>query len=228
MQEVAAVRQAALDAVGDIEPAGLHERIRDQLEGGSMVPGVLTTLSVRALTDAPARTEEDVTLLDPVSKRGAGVQLIYDGLYLTRELAHDEVWADSDDESNELAILAADVLVARGFYLLARTEAADAAVETVRAFGRDQTVRNETEDPSLNKNLEIDVIELAIVAGATHSESATPQRAGEFATEMGDTLDEAGGFPDADAFFVDSVIERLKTLGTDPTSGEGVTTSVDD
>ncbi|MFB6312205.1 MAG: hypothetical protein ABEH64_13610, partial [Salinirussus sp.] len=76
-------------------------------------------------------------------------------------------WASGDGDTADLEILAADVMVARGFYLLARTDAAGDAVGVVRSFGRDQTARRETGDPAIDRNLEADVLELAVVAGAT-------------------------------------------------------------
>jgi hypothetical protein len=233
MDEAAVTRRAALEAVEDVEPTRLQDRIGQQLERGSMVPGALTILSVRALADGRASplTDEGDSLLDPVAKRAAGVQLIYDGLRLTRTLAHDEPWVDGDRSAGDLDVLVADVLVARGFHLLARTEAAATAVETVRAFGQDQTVRTETDDASLNLNLEADVLELAVVAGANLGERGLSPGVTEFATEMAARCDrtksEASGFPATGAVFSEKTVDRLSALGGD-SGGESVTTSVDD
>lgn len=223
MEDAAAVRGAALDAIDDIEPDPLRERIATQLSDGSMVPGVLTIRTVRALDDTNAVATSDGSLLDPVAERAAGVQLIYDGLRLTRELAHDEPWTDGDPDRADLAVLAADVLVSRGFHLLARTEASDAAVATVRAFGSDQTVRRETTDPSLDRNLEADVLELAVVAGATMSDRSVPPRLREYVADMPSTVP----FPEATAFFPEDVTETIAALATEATGGQGVTTSAD-
>mgnify|MGYP006299467107 CR=1 FL=1 len=222
MEEVAAVRRAALDAVDDVEPAPLRERIETQLGEGSMAPGVLTILTARALETA-STDGHDGTLLDPIAERAAGVQLIYDGLRLTRQLADDEPWLSGEKDDGDLSILAADVLVARGFYLLARTEAADAAVATVQAFGRDQTVSRETGDPALARNLEADVLELAVVAGATLADGSVSPRLREFASDMAN----GSPFPDAESFFPETVSETIGRLGTDTTGGAGVTTSAD-
>jgi hypothetical protein len=223
MEDAAAVRGAALDAIDDIDPDPLRERIATQL-GGSMAPGVLTIRTVRALDDgAGAVATSDGTLLDRVAKRAAGVQLIYDGLALTRELAHDEPWVDGDREDADLAILAADVLVSRGFYLLARTEAADAAVAVVRAFGSDQTVRRETDDPSLDRNLEADVLELAIVAGATVADGAPSPGLREYAAGMVN----GEPFGDAESFFPETMDETITTLARESHGSQGVTTSAD-
>ena len=222
MEEAAAVRQAALDAVDGVEPIPLRDRIETQLGDGSMAPGVLTILTVRAL-DSTSTDGHEGTLLDSVTERAAGVQLIYDGLRLTRELADDEPWLSGQKGAGDLGMLAADVLVARGFYVLARTEAADAAVATVRAFGRDQTVSRETGDPDLARNLEANVLELAVVAGATLADGGVSPRLREFAAEMAN----GSPFPDADSFFPETVTETIDRLGTDATGGTGVTTSAD-
>ncbi|MEA5388920.1 hypothetical protein VB779_19140 [Haloarculaceae archaeon H-GB11] len=174
MEEAAAIRRAALEAVEDVEPETLRERIEGHIADGSMAPGVLTILSARACRD----TVTDA-VPDGIAERGAGVQLIYDGLRLTRSLAREVPWTEGDGESvADLSILVADILVARGFYLLACTQAADSAVETVRAFGRDQTIRRATDDTSLDENLEADVFELAVIAGTTASGNGRPPSSG--------------------------------------------------
>jgi len=225
MDETVAVRQAALDATGDVEPERLRERIADQLDGGSMVPGVLTLLTARAVSDgtAPAVADSDGGLVEPVGEHAVGVQLIYEGLRLTRQLAHDEPWIDGQKDAGDLAILVADVLVSRGFYLLARSEAADAAVATIRAFGRDQSVRRETDDPSLDRNLEADVLELAVVAGATLGDRPVTAGLREYAASL------ANGTPfqNAEAFFPDTVSDDLATVCVEPTGSDGVRTSAD-
>lgn len=222
MEEAAVVRRAAIERVGDVEPVSLRERIETQLGQGSMAPGVLTILTARALDTASADNEVGA-LQDPVTERAAGVQLIYDGLRLTRQLADEEPWLSGNKDDGDLAVLAADVLVARGFYLLARTEAADAAVGTVRAFGRDQTVSRETDDPALARNLEANVLELAVVAGATLADSSVSPRLREFAADMAN----GSPFPEAESFFPETVTDTIDRLGTDTSGSTGVTTSAD-
>lgn len=227
MDEAGAMRRAALGAVRDVEPAGLHDRIEDWLADGSMVPGVLTTRFARAAT-TNISLEDDGELSDPISERAAGVQLIYDGLRLTRRLAHDEPWAHGDSVTADLDILVADVLVARGFYLLANTEAATRAVETVRAFGRDQTVRRETDDPSLDRNLERDALELAAVAGSSLGDRGVPTGVRQFTAELAGQLAGPDPFPPAEQFLGDAEIDHLEALTADDTGSDGLTTSVDD
>ena len=166
MDDAERVREAAGEALADIEPARLREALTGRLADAEMTPGVLMLVSARAL-------DPDVGV-DGVDEHAAGVQLIYEGLRLTRRLAHAEPWSTADldaegDIDADLDVLAADVFVARGFYLLARTGAAEKAVDTVRAFGRDQTLRRDAADPAdgatLDRNLEADVFELAVVTG---------------------------------------------------------------
>ena len=217
MDEAARIRQAARDALTDIEPAPLREIIYDALADASMAPGALTLRCARAVDDSNSvRT-------DAVLERAAGVQLIYEGLRLTRTLAHEQPWADrdpSDHTEPNMDVLAADVLVSRGFYLLARTEAADAAVETVQAFGRDQTLRRDA-DPedalSLDRNLETSVLELAVVAGTTAADAEIqPSQPPllEVAAELGRAVEHP--LPPAAEFLPDSLDPYL---GSTPPNG---------
>jgi hypothetical protein len=168
MEEAARVRGGAHEAVADIVPDRLRGVIDDRLAVGSMIPGVLTVLSGR-LVDPGA--EQAI-----VDRRAAGVQLIYEGLRLTRSLVHEDPWAEAGlatDMQADVDVLAADVLVARGFRLLARTEAAEVAVSTVQAFGREQTDLLADRDPPA-RTLETNVFELAVVAGSTVNGGDTP------------------------------------------------------
>jgi hypothetical protein len=216
MEEAAAVRGAAQEAVRDVVPGTLREEISGFVESGSVVPGTLT------LVVADLFGEVDPDAVDGLTERAAGVQLIYDGLRLTRRLVHGDPWSDAaeaeGDLSADMEILAADVLVSRGFYLLARTEAAGAAVEVVRSFGRDQTNRRELGDPSLDRELERDVVELAVLAGAT-AVGAEPPDAGAFAADL------VGGdaFPPAGELLTEEVVGRLADLGGHEVGGTAAT-----
>jgi hypothetical protein len=216
MEEAAAVRGAAEEAVRDVVPGTLREEISGFVESGSVVPGTLT------LVVADLFGEVDPDAVDGLTERAAGVQLIYDGLRLTRRLVHGDPWSDAaeaeGDLSADMEILAADVLVSRGFYLLARTEAAGAAVEVVRSFGRDQTNRRELGDPSLDRELERDVVELAVLAGAT-AVGAEPPDAGAFAADL------VGGdaFPPAGELLTEEVVGRLADLGGHEVGGTAAT-----
>lgn len=225
MDEAGATRQAALDTIGDIEPAGLRDRIEEWLESGSMVPGALTILCARTCTDHSV--EQPDGLGDQIADRASGVQLIYEGLRLTRDLSQEEPWDNGNEDEADLSILVSDVLVARGFFLLARTGAAEKAVETVRAFGRDQTVGRETGDDSLDRNLETDTLELAVIAGSDVGNVDVPTRLREYASERANELS-APQFPPADQFFTEGDCDWFRGLQTEYSSGDGLTTSVDD
>ncbi|WP_123536019.1 DUF7114 family protein [Halosimplex salinum] len=229
MEEAAAVRGAALNAVGDVEPDRLRERIRERLEDGSMAPGALTVLSARAVGVRDADAEPVST--DAVAERGAGVQLIYEGLRLTRTLSQDPPWeregeltdggdvrvpdtdgmpadatATTGADAADMDILVADVMVARGFYLLARTEAAAEAVAVVRAFGGDQTRRRTTGDERFDGNLEADVFELAAVAGAAAAGGEATAALRAHVAELART---DGPLPVADGLFSSATPEAL-------------------
>lgn len=220
MEDAAAVRRAALEAVGDVEPAELRATIEAHVGDGSTVPGVFTLYGVRAVADGSSPVADgDGALAETVATRAAGVQLIYDGLRLTRRLVRADSWATVDTEDADVDVLVADVLVARGFYLLARTEAAEAAVSVVRAFGRDQTVRRETADASLDQNLEADVLELAAVAGATVAGGTASPRLREHAAGLAETP-----FPAAAEFVAEADFDALATVATEVSGTEGVTT----
>ncbi|ADB59371.1 hypothetical protein Htur_0473 [Haloterrigena turkmenica DSM 5511] len=227
MDRADSCRRAAFEAVADVEPPALHDRIETALTEASMVPGVLTLESAATTADGRAVAESERSAetdrghaqrrgrdgdrdTDGLATQAAGVQLIYEGLRLTRSLAHDEPWAadgNGDDES-DLAILAADILVARGFYLLARTDAAGKAVRTVQKFGRDQTRRDAVADRSsgpttdadgepvpddseattIDANLERDILELAVRTGAAAVGDAPSQRLLATAEALADTV----------------------------------------
>ncbi len=172
MDEIARAGRATREAIGTIDPEGLRLEMDSVVERGSMLPGALTLVAARSVGGDP----------ETVTERAAGVQLVYAGLGLIRDLAREDPWAGNvtvddggavsvsgdDLEENDVAMLAADVLVARGFSLLARTDASGKAVETVRSFGRDQTLaRSEADGERPAANLEADCLELAVVAGTT-------------------------------------------------------------
>ncbi|QKY21041.1 hypothetical protein B4589_011890 [Halolamina sp. CBA1230] len=202
MDDAAVARRSARNALGEIEPEPLRETLDQRLATASMVPGALTLSTARAFDDGI-----DVTALGELA---AGVQLIYEGLSLTRQLAHDEPWA-SDPENDidaDLAVVAADVLVSRGFSLLARTPAADRAVETVRAFGRDQTVRETAEETAdIDRNLEADVFELAVVAGVAAVDASPPEELLAFAAELARSYE--GSLPSAPELLAGPTRDRL-------------------
>lgn len=194
MDDAARARDAACEALADVEPDQLREALEDRIANAAVTPGVLVLVTARAVDP----TVDPDTVVD----RAAGVQLIYEGLRLTRSVAHEEPWVTAatqeSDIDADMDVLTADVLVARGFALLACTDAAAAAVEVVRAFGRDQTLRErEGTDPAaataLDRNLEIDALELAVVAGTTAVGGDPPEELLTYARDLAADYD--GEFP---------------------------------
>jgi hypothetical protein len=174
MDEVEATRAAARDAVGTVTPPRLRECIDERLAAASMLPGVLALHAARVV----GRVGDEDEPTDPaLARRVAGTQLIYEGLRLTRSLVETDPWGQAGDRSADipadLDVLAADVLVARGFALLANTPAAEQAVEMVRAFGRREADRDAGRVPT-DRSLEANVFELAAIAGATVAAPEAP------------------------------------------------------
>jgi hypothetical protein len=208
MDTAARARAEAREVVADIEPQHLRQVLYDRLADSSMAPGVLVFLSAQA-------SDPDVDL-DSLAERSAGVQLIYEGLRLTRSIAHAEPWTDTEtDEINaDIDILAADVFVSRGFYLLARTEASAAAVNTVQSFGRDQTLRGrpDADSDTLDRNLEADIFALAVRAGLTAVDTNPSEAVLSFAADLaradGEELSAAG------TMLSESTVSRLTELST--------------
>ncbi|WP_224448527.1 DUF7114 family protein [Haloprofundus salilacus] len=228
MDDAVRTRDAAREALSDIDPPQLLDALDARLAEASMLPGALALVSARALDPGVDA--------DALAERAAGVQLIYEGLRLTRDLARDEPWADAEahrrNGTNDLIagidadmqVLAADVLVARGFFVLARTEAAARAVDTVRAFGRDQTLgRRPAPDAAdgesgrdaetFNRRLEADVLDLAVLAGATAVGQKVPESLSNYAADL--AAEYGTAFPPAPTALPDAAADRLAGGGGD-------------
>ncbi|MFW5965341.1 MAG: DUF7114 family protein [Halodesulfurarchaeum sp.] len=214
MDEVAQARAAVLEAIGDITPDRLKEVMTAHLRGASMIPGVLALLSASVAANNP----DEPTVLN----RAAGVQLIYDGLRLTRALVQEEPWAEGGGlEDEDLHVLAADVLVARGFHLLSHTEAADSAVETVRAFGREQTELRS--GATTARSLEANVFELAVIAGATAPGGETPLPLRQYVVGLARNVGDPP-LPSATEGLPEGIEEAMHRVGSRPTGEEPVRT----
>ncbi len=214
MEEASHVRSAAREAVRDIDPEPFNDAVTAALDTGSMAPGVLVVLSARALDSSIA--------FETVAKRAAGTQLIYEGLRLTRRLATEVPWESEESGEANVAVLAADALVARGFYLLARTDAAGSAVETVRNFGRDRTHgRDEC-------RLEADVFRLAAVAGTTAVDGHPSTNYREFVADLATA--ESTDLPAAEALFDAATRDALARRASAPfeSTDAGARTSATD
>ena len=195
MEETVHARTAFRDGISDITPDALRTRLDGILETASMTPGALTVLTATTLGES---IEDDVA-----ARRGAGIQMSYEGLRLSRDLIHSDPWAAGHSSEGDMNAIAAEVLVARGFEYLAHTAVADDVVEAVRQFGRDQTRREDPEidHVALDRRLEADFIRIAVRAGADIALGSIPEGVGvcaeELAKELGTTP-----LPEADTALV--------------------------
>jgi hypothetical protein len=214
MEQVVQARSAVREAISDITPDQLRRTMTAHIQTASMIPGVLALLSAAVVS---GETEDR-----NVSNRAAGVQLIYDGLRLTRALVDDEPWAEAaGDVEDDLDILAADVLVARGFHLLSHTEAADTAVETVREFGAEQTERRS--GASTARTLEENVFELAVIAGATATGRETPLSLRQYVVGLARSHGDPP-LPPAPEGLPDGIEEAMARVGRQAASEEAMRT----
>jgi hypothetical protein len=191
---------AAREAVSDVTPPRLRDRIEDRVAETTATPGVLTRASARAAGQPPD---------DELDRRAAGVQLIYDGLSITRSLARSPPWEERSTVAADMSVLVADALVARGFYLLARTGAAGKAVGTVRAFGHDETAAETVPDAAAGA-LETDVFELAVVAGVSAAGAEPPEGTRGFAADLAAATETNGTKPSG--ALSESTIDALDDL----------------
>ncbi|MDZ7849757.1 MAG: hypothetical protein U5K70_02720 [Halodesulfurarchaeum sp.] len=214
MDEVAQARTAVREAIRGITPDRLRQSMNAHLLRASMIPGVLALLSASVVS---GDTEER-----KVMNRAAGVQLIYDGLRLTRSLVRAEPWDGAEGTiEDDLDVLAADVLVARGFHLLSHTEAADKAVETVREFGTEQTELRT--GGTTARSLEANVFELAVIAGATATGKETPLSLRQYVVGLARSHGEPP-LPSAPEGLPDGIVEAMARVGSPATGEEPVRT----
>lgn len=215
MDEARQARAAAREAITDISPSRLRGVLDEHLATTSMIPGVLTVLSARVVL---GEGNEETVL-----RRAAGVQLIYDGLKLTRRMVYEEPWAGGNGTlEDDLDVLAADVLVSQGFQLLSHTEAADKAVETVREFGHEQTdIRSR--DGSSVRSLEANVFELAAIAGATAGGKDAPIGLRQYVMGLARNAGDPP-LPAATEGLPENVEEVMNRVGQQPTGDDRVTT----
>lgn len=159
------VRRDARELLADIEPGRLASELRDIVADASMLPGVITVKTAEALGGPQAAAG--------ARPRAVGVQLSYEGLRLTRDLIrHDERYGGEDPTESYLALVGAEVMVARGFSELADTAVAGDAIEIVQCFSHSQTM--DYHGDSSGRSLEYDVIRLAVGAGANVVRESTP------------------------------------------------------
>lgn len=200
-KEQAAVRGAVKGAVNGIEPAPLRERILDVIGDGTTAPGVLTLRSAAAVHLHNHRADGGVVTRSPdnyvesvidedVAKRIGAVQLISETIRLRQEQYEQEYdgipdkenlpeeddlpWVSGDQAEIEQAnkdVLVGEVMCSRGFYLISNTRAAQVAIQVMRAYSRDEMIRQQFDTREVHEEYKLkakrDVLELAAVAGTT-------------------------------------------------------------
>ncbi|ERH08416.1 MAG: hypothetical protein J07HX64_00157 [halophilic archaeon J07HX64] len=181
MEEVGALTEALEGSLADLEPPPFRNRVTGAIGERPLLPGVLTIRVARRI-DATAD-------IQAAAARGAGVQMCYEGLELTRSVLRTEPWEDPDGmEAYHQDLLVAEVLVSQGFNLLAETGVVTDAVAIVQRFGRTQTALDDLGHRHDEEPLEVDVLELAVNAGADLSmdgvSSAVRAHSGDVAREL--------------------------------------------
>lgn len=206
MKDADYISHALEQSLADIEPVPFRERLHEVVDGVSLTPGVLTIVTARAMEPSVEETAS--------AKRGAGVQLSYEGLRLTRAVLRERDWEVNEDKSYYRDLLAASVLVSRGFYYLADTGVADQSVEIVRRFGRNETYKQQSVTGELEDSLEVDVIRLAVNAGADMAVQTIPPAVTSYADTIAREL-ESEPLP-APEEALGGVEERIGTLAGTP------------
>ncbi len=196
------VSEALRQSIVDIEPQSFNAHLNEVLQDRPLTPAVLTVTTGRAIDSTADR--------DRLTELGVGVQLGYEGLCLTRELIDDESWLDSHQSTDaDLDVLAAEVLVARGFNILAETNTVTDAVDIVRTFGRNRAHERDGSDKT-DPSLEADIVSLAVTTGADCVLSTVPPPIASFADELGARLDE-NPIPEP-AVALDGVEQEIETV----------------
>jgi hypothetical protein len=208
MEETARARTAVRDGISDISPRALRTRLDGILETASMTPGALTVLTATALRESIEG--------DTAARRGAGIQMSYEGLRLSRDLIHSDPWAAGNSSDGDMNAIAAEILVARGFEYLAHTVVAGDVVEAVRRFGYDQTRREDrdADHVALDRRLEADFIRIAVKAGADIALGSIPEGVDSLADELAEELGSAP-LPEADTALV-GIEERIRKAVAGP------------
>jgi len=158
MDELRALTDALNGLLEDLEPPQFHNRVTTVVGSTPSSPGVLTVKTARSI-DSDADIEVAAT-------RGAGVQLCYEGLELTRSILRNQPWEDGEKRDGYYQdLVVAEVLVSRGFYTLAETGVVTDAVDIVKRFGRTQTNIDRLGGRHDENPLEVDVLALAVNTG---------------------------------------------------------------
>ncbi len=203
------VRETLEQSLADIEPPAFQSRLQTHLADISLTPAVLTVRTAQALEPS---VDEGACAL-----RGSGVQLTYEGLRLTRSILRDQRWGGERD-SYYLDLLAAAVLVSRGYYYLADTGVSREAVEAARRFGRYQTYDQNGDLTDSEYSLEADFVALAVNTGADLALQTVPPTITAYGESLARDID-TEPLADHEAA-LDGVEERITTLVSAPDATE--------
>lgn len=208
--EATVVRETLEQSLADIEPSAFRDHLQDQLADASLTPAVLTVQTARALEPS---VDEGACAL-----RGAGVQLTYEGLRLTRSILRDRRWDDGGRENYYLDLLAAAVLVSRGYYYLADTGVSQEAVEAARRFGRYQTYDQNGDLSEGEYSLEGDFVGLAVNTGADLALQTVPPSITAYGENLANDIgtEPLAGHETA----LEGVDERIQSLAVRPDATE--------
>lgn len=176
------VSEALRRSLDDIEPSSFNEHLHEVLEDRPLTPAALTVTTGRAI-DSTADSKQ-------LAELGIGVQLGYEGLRLTRALIDTESWLEQQQATDDdIDVLTAEVLVARGFNILAETGTVTQAVEIVRRFGRNRARDRRGSNPH-GPTLEADIASLAVNTGADCVLSTVPPSIASLGEDLGTRLDD--------------------------------------
>ena len=193
----------------DVEPPAFRQRLHTALADITLTPAVITVRTARAL--------EPSIDLETCARRATGVQLTYEGLRLTRSILREERWDSSATHSYYLDLLAAAVILSRGYYYIADTGVAKQSVEAARRFGRHQ-MYVQTGDPDATYSLEADFVAIAVNAGADLVVQTVPPSITAYGENLAHDIGEEP-LPEPDEALV-GLEERISTLaGTPEMSG---------
>jgi len=189
----------------------LRERLQSVITGVSLTPGVLTVKT--------ASTLEPSLDVAAVAERGAGVQLTFEGLRLARSNIREEPWEEDEAiERYHLDLLAANVLFSRGFYHLTDTGVADETIAIIQRFARNQTHEQEARPEQVDAPLEVDIIQLAVNAGADMALGTVPPAVSSYGESLARQLQQEP-FAEPETALT-GVEERLTTLVGPPEMAE--------
>lgn len=159
MEDVRALEDALDRSLDGLDPSPFRDRVTRVVGRTPATPGVLTIRT--------ARTIDPEVDIEAAATRGAGVQLCYEGLELTRSILRNRPWmAPEDREEYYPDLLVAEVLVSRGFGHLSSAGVVMDVVETVQRFGQRRSDTDQIGGRNRDDPLEQDVLELGVNAGA--------------------------------------------------------------